>query len=55
MCFPLQAPDPLKVSAVSNWTIPTAIEEVCKFIGLASYNRHYVQGFSDIFNRTFTD
>ena len=40
--------DPKKVSAVNNWTTPTSVEEVHKFIGLASYYRRYIQGFSDI-------
>jgi len=42
------SPDPQKVSAVSNWTTPTIVEEVRKFIGLTSYYRRYIQGFSDI-------
>ena len=42
------SPDPQKVSAVSNWTTPTTIEEVRKFIGLASYYCCYIQGFLDI-------
>ena len=42
------SPDPQKVSAVSNWETPTSVEEVRKFIGLASYYCRYIQGFSDI-------
>jgi len=42
------SPDPQKVSAVSNWTTPTTIEEVRNFIGFASYYRCCIQGFSDI-------
>jgi len=37
------SPDPQKVSTVSNWTTPTAVEEVRKFIGLASYYCRYIQ------------
>ena len=33
---------------MSDWTAPTSVEEVCKFIGLASYHRPYIQDFSDI-------
>ena len=42
------SPDPQNVVAVNDWMTPTDIEEVCKFIGLASYHCRYIQGFSDI-------
>ena len=42
------SPDQQKVAAVSEWRTATSVEEVQKFIGLASYYRQYIQGFSDI-------
>ena len=42
------SPDPQKVAAVRDWATPTTVEEVRKFIGLASYYCQYIQGFSDI-------
>ena len=42
------SPDPQKVSAVKEWLSPTNAEEVRKFLGLASYYRRYILGFSHI-------
>jgi len=42
------SPDPQKVSAMSSWKTPTTVEEIGKFIGLASYYHRYIEGFSDI-------
>ena len=39
------SPDPQKVAAVKEWLPPT---KVCKFLGLASYYRRYILGFSHI-------
>ena len=33
---------------MSDWKTPTNVEDVHKFIGLASHYRQYIQGFSDI-------
>jgi len=44
------SPYPCKVTVVRDWATPTSVEEVRKFIGLASYYHHYIQGFSDIAN-----
>lgn len=42
------SPDPQKVSAVKDWPSPTNVEEVHRFLGLASYYRRYILGFSDV-------
>ena len=41
-------PDPDKLSAISEWPVPTNLTEVRSFVGLASYYRRHVEGFSDI-------
>lgn len=42
------SPDPKKVQAVKEWTVPTNATEVRQFLGVASYYRRYIQQFSDI-------
>ncbi|MBT0984708.1 hypothetical protein KJ032_27185, partial [Salmonella enterica subsp. enterica serovar Typhimurium] len=40
--------DPQKVLAISTWEQPKNVTEVMSFLGLASYYRNFIQGFSAI-------
>ena len=41
-------PDPDKLTAISEWPEPKNLTEVRAFVGLASYYRRHVEGFSNI-------
>ena len=41
-------PDPDKLAAISDWPVPSNLTELRAFVGLASYYRRHVEGFSDI-------
>ena len=41
-------PDPDKLKAISDWPVPANLTELRAFVGLASYYRRHVEGFSDI-------
>lgn len=42
------ATDPSKVAAVKEWPVPSTVKELQSFLGLCSYYRRYVEGFSKI-------
>jgi hypothetical protein len=40
--------DPTKVEDIMEWPAPTNTQEVCIFMGLASYYQRFIDGFSKI-------
>ena len=42
------AVDPLKVDVVSQWETPKSVTEIRSFLGLASYYRRFIEGFSKL-------
>ena len=48
------APDPQKVEAVRAFPQPHDVKSLRSFLGLASYYRHFVRGFSSVANPLFT-
>ena len=40
--------DPEKVKAVETWPVPLNVKELQSFLGLASYYRKFILGFSII-------
>ena len=41
-------PDPDKLKAIDEWPVPKNLTELRAFVGLASYYRRHVEGFSDL-------
>ena len=46
--------DPEKVRAVKTWPIPVNLKELQSFLGLASYYRKFILGFSSIAGPLYT-
>jgi hypothetical protein len=40
--------DPSKISAISDWPVPKSVHHVRSFLGLATYFRKFIQGFSSM-------
>ena len=40
--------DPEKLQAIRDWPIPRNVRDVCSFLGIASYYRKFITGFSTI-------
>ena len=40
--------DPKKVAAILDWKAPKDVRGIKSFIGMASYYRHFIEGFSKI-------
>ena len=40
--------DPSKVQDVLNWKSPRSVHQICQFLGLTSYYRHFIPDFSKI-------
>ena len=42
------SPDPDKIFAIPSFPRPTSVKDVCSFLGLANYYRHFVHNFANM-------
>ena len=47
------AHDPRKIKAVRDFPVPSHLKDVRSFLGLASYYRRFIDGFSKVANPLF--
>jgi hypothetical protein len=40
--------DPSKILDVFSWNVPTSVDKICSFLGLAGYCRMFIEGFLKI-------
>jgi hypothetical protein len=40
--------DPTKIQVIHDWTTPTTLTEIWRFLGLANFYRRFMLGFSHI-------
>ena len=42
------SPNNNQISAISDFSVPSTVKEVCQFVGLASYYRRFIHGFAKV-------
>jgi len=40
--------DPIKISGIADWPIPTTVKDVCSFLGFCNFYRAFIHGFANI-------
>src|SRR5258708_15794592 len=38
--------DPVKISSIKDWPMPTKVKDVCSFLGFCNFYRIFIKGFS---------
>nr|GEX37197.1 hypothetical protein [Tanacetum cinerariifolium] len=46
--------DPAKIGSIKNWASPKTATEIRQFLGLAGYDRRFIEGFSKIASKCLT-
>ena len=41
-------PDPKKVEAVKNWTVPKTVTDVRSFLGFTNHYRRFIKGYANV-------